>query len=225
MKTFLLLGLVALGVGLASFGITAVFVGATAAPASAGSAAVHAEPTPPAAPAATVAAPPTPARVASAPPVAAAWRPEIEGLPRPLSPIEAPAYLERTAIIQLGIREGLLDPNLTLLYRNESATLSAELRLRPDPRQREFAQVLAHSLISSVQALDLPIGVVHLTIADHLGQPGLTTHVGLTAARSRPPESWEPSAAGTRAFLAWAASVPSSATPEERVNLTGAWAR
>jgi hypothetical protein len=227
MKTIALLILAVVGVGVASFGITAVLVGASATPANAGSVADHSEPRP-------VAAAATPASVPSAasalvasslPAGAAVWRPEAEGLSRPLSPAEAPAYLERTAIVQLGLREGVLDRAMAIQFHAESGTLTAHFRLRPDPRQREFAQVLAQSIVSSVQALDLPIRVVQVAIADPADRPGLIAEVSLAAARDRPAASWEQSAAGTRAFLAWMAASPSGAAAERRVSLSGPWAR
>jgi hypothetical protein len=216
MKTLLLLGLVTISVATASFAVTAALLGASVVPASAG-----AIPSQSASPAPAV---PTAAHTDPLPPSAAAWRPEAEGLLRPLTPTDVPAYLERTAILHLGIREGLLDPRLTITYHPDSAILTTEIRLRPDPRQREYAQVLAHSLVSLVQALDLPIRAIQISIAASTGRPELTAHIGLDAARARPPASWEPSAAGTRAFLAWAAVARPSPLPEERVSLSGAWA-
>ncbi|MCS6802626.1 MAG: hypothetical protein RMM58_01165 [Chloroflexota bacterium] len=227
MKTIAVLLLVTLGAGFASFGVTAVLISASVKPASADSvpdpAAVR-----PVAVAATPAALPTSAGGPAAgrlPAGAAVWRPEAEGVPRPLSPLEVPAYLERTAVIQLGIREGLLDRKLVIAYRAESGTLVAELRLRPDPRQREFAQVLVQSLVSSVQALELPIRAVHVSVADAAGRLRLVAEVGGETARARPALSWEQSAAGTRAFLAWAAAGHGGTTPETRVTLSGEWAQ
>ena len=153
------------------------------------------------------------------------WRPEAQGLPRPLTPTDVPAYLEQTPILQLGIREGLLDRRLAITYHPDTAIIAAELRLRPDPRQREFAQLLAHSIVALVQALELPIRAIQLKITDAAGRPQLTAHIGLDTARTRPPATWEPTAAGTRAFLVWAAEGRAATALAERVTLTQAWAQ
>lgn len=227
MKTIALLILAVVGVGVASFGITAVLVGASATPASAGGVTDHHEPRPVVAAATPAPAPSTDSALmaSSLPAGAAIWRPEAEGLARPLSPSEAPAYLERTMIVQLGVREGLLDRAMAIQYLAESGTLTAQFRLRPSPWQREFAQVLAQSIVSSVQALELPVRVVQVAIADSADRLGLTVEAGLETVRERPAASWEQSAAGTRAFLAWAAASPSGTTPERRVSVSGPWAQ
>ncbi|GIW11343.1 MAG: hypothetical protein KatS3mg061_2400 [Dehalococcoidia bacterium] len=101
----------------------------------------------------------------------------------------------------------------------------AEFRTRADPRgrQREYALVVVQGIVSSLQALELPVSVVTVTVLDPAGHLGLEAQVGLRAARTRPPLSWEPTAAGTRAFFQWASQLASPARPEDRVTLRGPW--
>jgi hypothetical protein len=159
------------------------------------------------------------------PPAAAAWTPAAERLPRPATLAEVPRYLAETTLVRLGLLEGLLSRPPRIDYDPETSTIVAELRTRADPRerQREYALVVVQGIVSSLQVLELPVSVVTVTVLDPAGHLGLEAQVGLRAARTRPPLSWEPSAAGTRAFFQWASQLASPARPEDRVTLRGPW--
>ncbi|MFN8533249.1 MAG: hypothetical protein U0556_06855 [Dehalococcoidia bacterium] len=156
------------------------------------------------------------------------WKPEAERLTRPTLAADVPAYLVKTSLVQLGIVEGLIERDIQVTWQPESGTVAVEVRTRTDPRgrQREYAQVLAQGLVSSVQALELPsIKAVSIGVTDPSGRPALVGQVGQEAARQRPPATWEQSAAGTRAFFEWVTASRGGSRPEDRIGLEGAWIR